>query len=197
MNGGHDAKPSRSAAHILGSKSHRRLFDPVLGPNFSYKVQTKMADLDAVALSALIISIIALTFSIGQLLQQYFATADGYRRCLPSVMGRWGTKSERRWRWREFRFETIYYVPDVSLRKLTSFKGDAVALSAIWEEDWRKMRHLPTQYLLDDDDSHGGYKKSMQIAVDMDVRINTHCYIQPLPWTIRGGAERWSAGWPS
>jgi hypothetical protein len=110
-----------------------------------------MPDIDAVALSALIISIIALTSAIGQLLQQYLATADGYRRCLPSVMGRWGTKSERRWRWREFRFETIYYVPDISLRKLTSFRADAVSLAGVWEQDLRGMRHLDKEYLLEND----------------------------------------------
>ncbi|KAK4198924.1 hypothetical protein QBC40DRAFT_229118 [Triangularia verruculosa] len=113
-----------------------------------------MPDIDAVALAALIISIIALTSTIGQLLQQYFATADGYRRCLPSVMGRWGTKSERRWRWREFRFETIYYVPHISLHKLTSFGGDTVSLSKIWDEDWRGTRHLNREYLLENDEFH-------------------------------------------
>jgi hypothetical protein len=107
-----------------------------------------MAEIDTVALAALIISIVALTSTLGQLLQQYFATADRYRRCLPSVMGRWGTKSERRWRWREFRFETIYFVPDISLWEVTSFAGRAVPISQIWHEDWRKMR--PTRdYLLE------------------------------------------------
>ncbi|KAG9241993.1 hypothetical protein BJ878DRAFT_195333 [Calycina marina] len=37
----------------------------------------------------------------GQLLQQCFATADGYRRCQRSVMGEWSSKTRLRWRWRE------------------------------------------------------------------------------------------------
>ncbi|KFY13236.1 hypothetical protein V492_03382 [Pseudogymnoascus sp. VKM F-4246] len=68
-----------------------------------------------VAIVALIISLVALLATTGQLLQQYFATADGYRRCQTSVMGGWGNKTRLRWRWREFRFETIYYVPSISI----------------------------------------------------------------------------------
>ncbi len=79
-----------------------------------------MADIDPTALTALIISIVALVATMGQLLQQYFATADGYRRCSSSVMGRWGTLTERRWRWSEFRFETIYFVPKISVGRSDS-----------------------------------------------------------------------------
>lgn len=76
--------------------------------------------LDPVALTALIISLVALVATTGQLLQQYFATADGYRRCQPSVMGPWGNLTRLRWRWREFRFETIYYVPRLYVTPLIS-----------------------------------------------------------------------------
>ncbi|KAE8451463.1 hypothetical protein EG329_004092 [Mollisiaceae sp. DMI_Dod_QoI] len=68
---------------------------------------------DAVALVALIISLVALFTTIGQLLQQYFATADGYRRCQHSVMGLWARKTKLRWRWGEFRFETIFVAPRI------------------------------------------------------------------------------------
>lgn len=68
-----------------------------------------------VAIVALIISLVALLATTGQVLQQYFATADGYRRCQTSVMGVWGNKTRLKWRWREFRFETIYYVPSISI----------------------------------------------------------------------------------
>jgi len=74
--------------------------------------------LDPVALVALVISLVALVATTGQLLQQYFATADGYRQCQPSVMGDWGRKTKLRWRWREFRFETIYFVPKISVQIL-------------------------------------------------------------------------------
>ena len=68
---------------------------------------------DSVALTALVVSLIALLATAGQLLQQYFATADGFRRCQPSVMGFWAKKTRLRWRWREFRFETMFAVPRI------------------------------------------------------------------------------------
>ncbi|KAE9379665.1 hypothetical protein N431DRAFT_478620 [Stipitochalara longipes BDJ] len=72
--------------------------------------------IDPTALTALIISLIALIATFAQLLQQYFATADGYRQCLPEVMGKeWGSKTRKRMRWRELRYETIYYVPSLSI----------------------------------------------------------------------------------
>lgn len=67
------------------------------------------------AIIALIVSLVALFTTIGQLLQQYFATADGYRRCHKSVMGEYGKKTRLHWRWREFRFETIYTTPEIFL----------------------------------------------------------------------------------
>ncbi|OBT66827.1 hypothetical protein VE03_04054 [Pseudogymnoascus sp. 23342-1-I1] len=66
-----------------------------------------------VAVIALIVSLVALVATTGQLLQQYFATADGYRRCQASVMGAWGKKTRLRWRWRQFRFETLYSTPEI------------------------------------------------------------------------------------
>ncbi|KAH6680929.1 hypothetical protein B0J14DRAFT_684413 [Halenospora varia] len=49
---------------------------------------------DPLALTALIVSLIALITTIQQVLQQYLASAtDGYRRCKHSVMGHWGLKT--------------------------------------------------------------------------------------------------------
>jgi hypothetical protein len=72
--------------------------------------------MDPVALVALIISLIALVITTGQLLQQYFGTADGYRRCQDSVMSpRWAAMTKLHFRWSEYRFETLYCVPDISI----------------------------------------------------------------------------------
>ena len=65
------------------------------------------------AAAALAIALVALFTALGQLLQQYFATADGYRRCQKSVMGEYARRTHLRWRWREFRFETLYTVPEI------------------------------------------------------------------------------------
>ncbi|KAH7417424.1 hypothetical protein BKA64DRAFT_739944 [Cadophora sp. MPI-SDFR-AT-0126] len=65
--------------------------------------------------AALAIALVALVAAIGQLLQQYFSTADGYRRCHKYVMGEYARKTRLHWRWREFRFETLYTIPEISL----------------------------------------------------------------------------------
>ena len=70
---------------------------------------------DRLAVVALIVSLIALLFTLVQLLAQIFATADGYRRCQPSVLGRWASLTNIRWRWTQFRFETLYSTPDILL----------------------------------------------------------------------------------
>lgn len=63
----------------------------------------KMSQLDAssnserIAVVALVVSLVALVATTGQLLQQYFSTADGYRRCQESVMEDWGKKTMLRW----------------------------------------------------------------------------------------------------
>ena len=68
-----------------------------------------------IAVAALVIAFCALFISSGQLLGQYFATAEGYRRCQPSVMGPWAKRTRLRWRWRQFRFETLFTVPEIFL----------------------------------------------------------------------------------
>ncbi|KAH8813027.1 hypothetical protein F5884DRAFT_320838 [Xylogone sp. PMI_703] len=94
--------------------------------------------LDPTALTALIISIIALVATTAQLLQQYFATADGYRRCLPEVMGAdWGNKTRKRMRWRELRYETLYYVPRISIELVNSAAIDnSRTESDVFRENW-------------------------------------------------------------
>jgi hypothetical protein len=99
---------------------------------------------DTLALTALVVSLVALFTTIGQLLQQYLATADGYRRCTscspplrhlltvsgqPSVMGLWATKTKLRWRWREFRFETIFVVPRIKYGPLHPEVGRNIEIS--------------------------------------------------------------------
>ena len=65
--------------------------------------------------AALAIALVALITAVGQLLQQYLATADGYRRCHKSVMGEYAQKTRLHWRWREFRLETLYTTPEIFL----------------------------------------------------------------------------------
>lgn len=82
-----------------------------------------MADLTS--LISLIVALIALLVALLQALQQYSATADGYRRCQRSVMGDWAKHTHRRFKWRqgEFRFETVFAVPQILLFDDVDKKG--------------------------------------------------------------------------
>lgn len=67
------------------------------------------------AIAAFAVSLTALVCSTAQLLCQYLATADGYRRCQASVMGTWAQQTRLRWKWSQFRFETLFTVPEIIL----------------------------------------------------------------------------------
>ena len=70
---------------------------------------------DAVALLALVVSLVALFIALLQVIQQYAATAYDYRRCSPRTMGGWATKTERKFVPSEIRFEITYSVPHIEL----------------------------------------------------------------------------------
>lgn len=71
---------------------------------------------DTLSIAALAVALVALIVALGQILGQYFATAEGYRRCQPSVMGPWARKTRMQWRWSQFRFETFFTTPELVLR---------------------------------------------------------------------------------
>ena len=78
-----------------------------------------MSQQDTISAVALAIALIALLTTTAQVLGQFFATADGYRRCQKSVMGGWANLTRRRFRWSELRFETLYTTPRFGLSRLT------------------------------------------------------------------------------
>jgi hypothetical protein len=75
-----------------------------------------MDDSSRVSLLALIVALLALVIALGQLVQQIFGTADGYRRCQKSVIGPWAKYTKLQWRWSQFRFETKFATPDIRLK---------------------------------------------------------------------------------
>ena len=77
---------------------------------------------DNTAIVAIVIALIAFFVTTAQLLQALFGTAIGYRQCQPSVMGEWATKTRRKWRWSEFRFETIFTTPNIQLDARSVFE---------------------------------------------------------------------------
>ncbi|KAK7897697.1 hypothetical protein LTR67_004327 [Exophiala xenobiotica] len=74
---------------------------------------------NSVAAIALVVSLVALIVALLQVLQQYTATADGFRRCQASVMGDWAALTQRRFRMSELRFETVFAVPVIFLKNST------------------------------------------------------------------------------
>lgn len=71
---------------------------------------------DTLSIAALAVALVALVVALGQILGQYFATAEGYRRCQASVMGPWARKTRMQWRWSQFRFETFFTTPELVLQ---------------------------------------------------------------------------------
>lgn len=72
-----------------------------------------MSDGNNLSIVAIAVALVALIVALGQLCGQYFATADGYRRCQASVMGPWAKFTRLRWRWSQFRFETLFTSPEI------------------------------------------------------------------------------------
>jgi hypothetical protein len=60
------------------------------------------------SVTALVISLAALVIALGQILQQYFATAEGYRRCREDVMGDWSKLTRAPFDYKGLRFETRF-----------------------------------------------------------------------------------------
>lgn len=76
-----------------------------------------MAGDNTIAAAALAVALVALITTVSQVLQQYFGTADGFRRCQDSVVGPWAKRTRLKFRWSEFRFETLFTVPHIMLQR--------------------------------------------------------------------------------
>jgi len=69
--------------------------------------------------AAIILSGAAFIISVSQALQQYLATAEGYRRCQEQVLGPWADEyTDRKLRLKELRFETLFGTPRIILTPL-------------------------------------------------------------------------------
>ncbi|RAH64783.1 uncharacterized protein BO66DRAFT_396016, partial [Aspergillus aculeatinus CBS 121060] len=89
---------------------------------------------NSIALTAFIVSLVALTVTLLQLLQQYFATAQGYNRCSRRLIGDWSRFRHRHYLWREFRFEVTFVRPYIYLGNLNPSHPipDAEGQTATW-----------------------------------------------------------------
>jgi hypothetical protein len=75
------------------------------------------------AFIALVVSLVALLTTVIQVLQQYFSSAEGYRRCAPSVMGLWAGGTHRKLRMHEFRIEVVFETPVIFVAPPTNTRG--------------------------------------------------------------------------
>lgn len=112
---------------------------------------------DSTAIVAIIIALIAFFVTTAQLLQALFGTAVGYRHCQPSVMGGWATKTRRKWRWSEFRFETIFTTPNI---RLDNFSNNYERSGSVYITGDEKSRRETYCY--------GGYLQTIQLAMSYD-----------------------------
>jgi len=93
-----------------------------------------MENNDDISEVALVISLVALFTTLLQLLQQFYATVDGYRRCQYPIMGGWARYTYRRFRWSQFIFETLFVVPEITFVEKSCGFEDAVNPDWVAEE---------------------------------------------------------------
>ncbi|EJT75066.1 modin [Gaeumannomyces tritici R3-111a-1] len=76
-----------------------------------------------VAVVSLVIALIALLGTVMQVLQQYYASATGFSNCDRRVIGKWHNYKERRFKWKELRFEVRFKAPVVFVCPADNKKG--------------------------------------------------------------------------
>ena len=77
-----------------------------------------------ISASALTVALMVLVIATARLLGRYFATADGYRRCQASMMCTWAKHTRLKCRWSQFRFETLFTIPEIILLPLEAANTD-------------------------------------------------------------------------
>ncbi|RDA86940.1 hypothetical protein CP532_1855 [Ophiocordyceps camponoti-leonardi (nom. inval.)] len=76
-----------------------------------------------VAIAALVVSIVALTATFMQVIQQYYASASGYSKCNEKVMGGWAKTKSRRFSWDELRYEVQFDAPVIFVSPPSNTRG--------------------------------------------------------------------------
>ncbi|KAL5314067.1 hypothetical protein ACEPPN_018491 [Leptodophora sp. 'Broadleaf-Isolate-01'] len=96
--------------------------------------------------TALIVALVALLTTVLQVLQQYFSSAEGYRRCAESVMGEWARGTKRKLRPQEFRIEVIFETPVIFVAPPTNKRGP-IAGKDIYYIDGTALSYTNTRVL--------------------------------------------------
>jgi hypothetical protein len=117
--------------------------------------------------AAIILSGAAFVISVSQALQQYLATAEGYRRCQKKVLGPWAEGyTRRKLRLRELRFETLFGTPRITL-------------SPIFDQpQCFSLRN--SHSLISGEDSLARSLVPNEAEIDLDSNVNWVCWLRLL-----------------
>lgn len=118
---------------------------------------------DVLAITALLVSLVALITTVLQVLQQYFSSAEGYRRCANSVMGLWDSGTHRKFRRSELRFEVIFETPVMFLARPDN-KFGPIPDREIYYMDGTQQSYKDTRTLMPD----------QQTLADQQARARVH-----------------------
>lgn len=119
---------------------------------------------NTLALSALIISLVALFTTVLQVLQQYYSSAEGYRRCADSVMGLWSKGTHRKLRFQEFRIEVVFETPVIFTAHPENKRGP-IHGRAIYYIDGTEKSYNNTRVL--------GPQAQEKVAAEATARVHT------------------------
>lgn len=113
-----------------------------------------------VSIVALAISLIALSATVLQVLQTYFASsAAGFARCGEKVMGEWGKYTRRKFKLSDLRFEVEFETPVIFLAPPNNVKGPILD-EPIWYADGSKRSCEEMRTLLPEDDKQQQERRS-------------------------------------
>lgn len=98
-------------------------FEQLSSPSYTFYFYIAMNTEQTTAITALAVAAVALLVAIGQILGQYFNTADGYRRCQETAVGGWAKNTRRRFRWSQLRFEVLYTTPHIGIYAPEHYEG--------------------------------------------------------------------------
>jgi hypothetical protein len=135
-------------------------------------------------LTALIVSLVALVTTVLQVLQQYFSSAEGYRRCAKSVMGDWATGTHRKMRWAEFRVEVVFETPVILVAPPMNQKGPIPGRPIYYidgtEQSYRSTRVLKKEDLKKQEQDANAMRAASRVHTADDERASWVTFLSAL-----------------
>ncbi|KAH7029517.1 uncharacterized protein B0I36DRAFT_325927 [Microdochium trichocladiopsis] len=140
---------------------------------------------------ALVVSCVALLLTTLQVLQTYFASATGYARCGPKVMGDWAKSTRRILRPYELRFEVQFETPVIFLAHPNNNRGP-VPDEPIWYIDGTPKSRNETRSLLPDEQKQNDDKLSRKKRIQDNERASWVVLLAALQ-QMEHDSEQWQS----